>query len=161
MVNIAYFDRFFQRRLSLRRQIVSAGSACVGNFLAQVQPAQANFQRRLSLRKKNKMANICLGLRIFFFSPVLKSPTHIGFIGVKKNGSKISHLGTFKVDFLFISVLSVRLRGCCIYHAPCCVITPPATDWHGLCDGQTLAISLQVSLFVFICWQGFNQRGPR
>ena len=44
------------------------------------------------------MANICRSLRKkFFFSPVLKSPTHIGFIGVKKNGSKISHLGTFKV----------------------------------------------------------------
>jgi hypothetical protein len=43
------------------------------------------------------MANICRGLRKkFFSSPVLKSPTHIGFIGVKKNGSKISHLGTFK-----------------------------------------------------------------
>jgi hypothetical protein len=43
------------------------------------------------------MANICRSLRNFFFcSPVLKSPTHIGFIGVKKNGSKISHLGTFK-----------------------------------------------------------------
>jgi hypothetical protein len=43
------------------------------------------------------MANICRGLRKnFFLSPVLKSPTHIGFIGVKKNGSKISHLGTFK-----------------------------------------------------------------
>jgi hypothetical protein len=45
------------------------------------------------------MANICRGLRKKkFFSPVLKSPTHIGFIGVKKNGSKISHLGTFKDD---------------------------------------------------------------
>jgi hypothetical protein len=43
------------------------------------------------------MANICRGIRNkIFFSPVLKSPTHIGFIGVKKNGSKISHLGTFK-----------------------------------------------------------------
>ncbi len=43
------------------------------------------------------MANICRGLRKkFFCSPVLKSPTNIGFIGVKKNGSKISHLGTFK-----------------------------------------------------------------
>jgi hypothetical protein len=43
------------------------------------------------------MANICRGLqKNFFFSPVLKSPTHIEFIGVKKNGSKISHLGTFK-----------------------------------------------------------------
>ncbi len=43
------------------------------------------------------MANICRGLQNFFFSPVLKSPTHIVFIGVKKNGSKISHLGTFKL----------------------------------------------------------------
>jgi hypothetical protein len=43
------------------------------------------------------MANICRGLcKKIFFSPVLKSPTHIGFIDVKKNGSKISHLGTFK-----------------------------------------------------------------
>ncbi len=33
--------------------------------------------------------NICRGLRNFsFFSPVLKSPTHIGFIGVKKMGQK-------------------------------------------------------------------------
>jgi hypothetical protein len=43
------------------------------------------------------MANICRGLRRKnFFSPVLKSPTHIGFLDVKKTGSKISHLGTFK-----------------------------------------------------------------
>jgi hypothetical protein len=43
------------------------------------------------------MANICRKLRKKkFSSPVLKSPTHIGFIGVKRNGSKISHLGTFK-----------------------------------------------------------------
>ena len=43
------------------------------------------FWRRLSLRKKNKMANICRSLRTkIFFSPVLKSPTHIGFIDVKK-----------------------------------------------------------------------------
>ncbi len=34
------------------------------------------------------MANICRGLRKNFFSPVLKSPTHIGFIGVKKMGQK-------------------------------------------------------------------------
>ncbi len=48
------------------------------------------------------MANICRSLRkIILFSPVLKSPTHIGFIGVKKNGSKISHLGTFKGIFWF------------------------------------------------------------
>jgi hypothetical protein len=35
------------------------------------------------------MANICRGLRKKnIFSPVLKSPTHIGFIGVKKMGQK-------------------------------------------------------------------------
>jgi hypothetical protein len=35
------------------------------------------------------MANICRSLRKkLFFSPVLKSPTHIGFIGVKKMGRK-------------------------------------------------------------------------
>jgi hypothetical protein len=66
-------------------QFFSAGSACVGNFLTQAQHAQ-----------KNRMSNICRSLRkktkIY---PVLMSPTHIGFIGVK-NGSKISHLGTFK-----------------------------------------------------------------
>ncbi len=49
------------------------------------------------MRKKTKMANICRSLRTkIFFSPVLKSPTHIGFSDVKKKGSKISHLGTFK-----------------------------------------------------------------
>ncbi len=49
------------------------------------------------MRKKTKMANICRSLRTkFFFSPVLKSPTHVEFTDVKKNGSKISHLGTFK-----------------------------------------------------------------
>ena len=41
----------FQLTLSLRRQLFSAHSACAGNFLAQAQPAQANCQRRLSLRK--------------------------------------------------------------------------------------------------------------
>ncbi len=52
------------------------------------------------MRKKTKMANICRSLQPkIFFSPVLKSPTHIGFTDVKKNGSKISHLGTFN-DFL-------------------------------------------------------------
>jgi hypothetical protein len=50
------------------------------------------------MRKKAKMANICRSLRTkIFFSPALKSPTHIGFTDVKKNGSKISHLGTFKL----------------------------------------------------------------
>ena len=130
MANIAYFDRFFQRRLSLRRQIVSAGSvcvnffpvltdffsadsACVGKLLAQAQPAQAIFQRRFSLRRQIFSAgSACvkktkwrISAVVFeqknFFSPVLKSPTHIGFIGVKKNGSKISHLGTFKQLFSY------------------------------------------------------------
>ncbi len=41
----------FQRTPSLCRQFFSACSACVGNFLAQAHPAQANCQRRLSLRK--------------------------------------------------------------------------------------------------------------
>jgi hypothetical protein len=50
------------------------------------------------------MANICRSLQNkIFFLPVLKSPTHIGFIGVKKNGSKISHLGNFKNKFLFFT----------------------------------------------------------
>ncbi len=58
------------------------------------------------MRKKTKMANICRSLRKKqFFSPVLKSPTHIGFIGVKKNGSKISHLGTFNVPLI------LKMRG--------------------------------------------------
>ena len=49
------------------------------------------------------MANICRSLRKnFFSSPVLKSPTHIGFIDVIKNGSKISHLGTFKNMILVV-----------------------------------------------------------
>jgi hypothetical protein len=49
------------------------------------------------MRKKTKMANICRSLRTkIFFSPVIKSPTHVEFTDVKKNGSKISHLGTFK-----------------------------------------------------------------
>jgi hypothetical protein len=79
MANIAYFDRFFQHRLSLRRQIVSAGSACVGNFFSAGSACVGKF-----LAQAN-MANICRGLRKKkFFSSVLKSPTHIGFIGVKK-----------------------------------------------------------------------------
>ncbi len=75
--------------------IFNAGSACVGNFLAQAQHAQ-----------KTKMANICRSLPTkLFFSPVLKSPTHTGFTDVKKNGSKISHLGTFNV-FVYILLVS-------------------------------------------------------
>ncbi len=59
----------------MRRQIFSTGSACV---------------------KKNKMANICHGLQIFFFfsSPQVTYPYRIYWC--KKNGWKISHLGTFK-----------------------------------------------------------------
>ncbi len=62
-VCVNLFPVFFQRTLSLRRQFFSAGSTCVGNFLVQAQPAQAFFQRRLSKRKKNKMANICRSIR--------------------------------------------------------------------------------------------------
>jgi hypothetical protein len=41
------------------------------------------------MRKKTKMANICRSLRTkIFFSPVLKSPTHIEFTDVKKMGRK-------------------------------------------------------------------------
>jgi hypothetical protein len=45
------------------------------------------------------MANICRGLRKKnFFSPVLKSPTHIGFIGVKKMGQKSHTWAPLKVE---------------------------------------------------------------
>jgi hypothetical protein len=49
------------------------------------------------MRKKTKMANICRSLqkKKKLSSPQVTYP-NIGFIGVKKNGSKISHLGTFK-----------------------------------------------------------------
>jgi hypothetical protein len=41
------------------------------------------------MRKKTKMANICRSLRTkILFSPVLKSPTHLGFTDVKKMGRK-------------------------------------------------------------------------
>jgi hypothetical protein len=40
------------------------------------------------MRKKDKMANVCRSLRKKNHSPVLKSPTHIGFIDVKKMGRK-------------------------------------------------------------------------
>ncbi len=102
-----------QRRLSLRRPFFSAGSAWIGKLLAQAHCVRkfipCFFQRTLSLRrqffsagsacaKKTKIANICRSLRKKTkFYPVLKSPTHIGFIDVK-NGSKISHLGTFKIS---------------------------------------------------------------
>ncbi len=60
------------------------------------------------------MANICRSLqKKFFFSPVLKSLTHIGFIGVKKNGSKISHLGTFNItpqNFLVLKSVQMGPR---------------------------------------------------
>jgi hypothetical protein len=56
------------------RQFFIIGSGCVGNFLAHAQHAQ-----------KHKMVNIVFEKKI---SPVLKSPTHIGFIYVKKVGQK-------------------------------------------------------------------------
>jgi hypothetical protein len=69
----------FYRTLSLRRQFFSAGSACGGNFLAQAQHAQ----------KKNKNGEyLPLSTKKKKISPVLKSPTHIGFIDVKKMGRK-------------------------------------------------------------------------
>ncbi len=55
------------------------------------------------MSKKTKMANICRSLRTkIFFSPVLKSPTHIGFTDVKK-WVEISHLGTFKYYTNYVS----------------------------------------------------------
>ncbi len=76
---------------SLRRQIFSAGSACV---------------------KKTKWRISAVVFEIFFFSPVLKSPTHIGFIGVKKMGQK-SHtwapLSLNAIKNLFNSNLSMAL----------------------------------------------------
>jgi hypothetical protein len=62
----------------MRRQFFSAGTACVGKFLAQAQPA---------LEKQNG-EYLPWSSKKFFFSPVLKSPTYIGFIGVKKMGQK-------------------------------------------------------------------------
>jgi hypothetical protein len=50
------------------------------------------------MRKKHKMAVICRSLRKKLKnSPVLKSPTHIGFIDVKKMGRKshtLAHLNS-------------------------------------------------------------------
>ncbi len=56
----------FQRTLSLRRQIVSAGSACVDLFLAQAQCVRkfipCFFQRTLSLRRQFFSAgSACVG----------------------------------------------------------------------------------------------------
>ncbi len=50
----------FQRRLSLRRQFFSAGSACVGNFLAQTQHAQKKQNGEYlpqSSKKKKKLSS--------------------------------------------------------------------------------------------------------
>ena len=102
--------------LSLRRQIFSAGSACV---------------------KKNKMANICSGLRkIIVFSPVLKSPTHIGFIGVKKNGSEISHLGTFKDDIKELCKNGVLSPGDSPYTSPMFYVLKKASDGKTAAKGR-------------------------
>jgi hypothetical protein len=73
------------------------------------------------MRKKHKMANICRSLqKNKKLSPVLKSPTHIGFIGVKKNGSKISHLGTFKIERQRKAVESRRLQLLLLFRPPNC-----------------------------------------
>ncbi len=59
------------------------------------------------------MANICRGLRKFFFfvsSPQVTYPYRIYWC--KKNGSKISHLGTFKG--LFLSVDGLIRADCCL-----------------------------------------------
>ncbi len=68
MANIAYFDRFFQCRLSLRRQFFSAGSACVGKFLVQAQPAQ---------KKKNGEYLPRSSKNFFFSSPQVTYPYRI------------------------------------------------------------------------------------
>ncbi len=80
------FVRFFQRRLSLRTHFFSADSACVDIFLAQAQPAQASFQRTLSMPKNTKWRISAVVFEKKKKIPVLKSPTHMGFIGVKKMG---------------------------------------------------------------------------
>jgi hypothetical protein len=73
----------------------------VGHFLAQTQHAQ-----------KHKMANICRSLQKKEKKfPVLKSPTQIRFIGVKKNVSKISHLGTFNNVGVYLVQVSLLLIG--------------------------------------------------
>jgi hypothetical protein len=52
------------------------------------------------MRKKTKMANICRSLRTKnFFSPVLKSPTHVGFTDVKKMGRKSHTWAPLKDDY--------------------------------------------------------------
>jgi hypothetical protein len=85
------------------------------------------------------MANICRSLRTKnFFSPVLKSLTHIGFIGVKKNWSKISHLGTFNLEsgnthFSYLSsiMFTTEIYSACFYRArvPLCIFRHFCTDF--------------------------------
>jgi hypothetical protein len=51
------------------------------------------------------MANICRGLqKKFFFPPVLKSPTHIGFIGVKKMGQKSHTWAPLNLTFILVAM---------------------------------------------------------
>jgi hypothetical protein len=63
---------------------------CILNFFARTQHAL----------KKNKMATISLNLQNQFFSQFLSRlpSTHIGFISVQKSKSKISNMGTFKLE---------------------------------------------------------------
>ncbi len=74
---------------------VSACSACIGNFLARAQPAWTIFQCMLIMSrqylsalsacaKKQKGEYLPQSSEEIFFCPVFKSPTHAGFIGVKK-----------------------------------------------------------------------------
>jgi hypothetical protein len=72
--------KIFLRMLSLRRQFFSARSACVGNFLAHT----------LSMRKKTKWRISPVVFEKKKKIPVLKSPTQIGFIGVKKWGKNLT-----------------------------------------------------------------------
>jgi hypothetical protein len=65
------------------------------------------------MRKKTKMANICRSLRkkskIY---PVLKSPTHIGFIGVKKMGRKSHTWAPLSYYNLYIEPANPRILKC-------------------------------------------------
>ncbi len=53
------------------------------------------------MRKKTKMANIFRSLQTkIFFSPVLKSPTHVGFTDVKKMGRKSHTWAPLNTEYL-------------------------------------------------------------
>ncbi len=100
---------FFQCRLSMRSQLLaqaqcvrkfipcflSAHSACVGNFERSLSLHRQFFSPGSACAKKmRKMANICRSLK----KKIIQYSSHLSIqdLLVKKNGSKISHLGTFK-----------------------------------------------------------------